>query len=83
MNFREYGLHDEVKREMEEKDGEVFVYESLDNSVNPSKFEWKVYRRDDRWMVKFHGNWCEITGWKLDLEHPRIVSFRIDFCEKY
>lgn len=82
MNFREYGLHDEVKRQME-FDEKVFVHDPFDSSIN-AKVERKVHRRDDQWMVKVNGYWCELTGWKFDNhEHPRTVSFRVDIREKY
>lgn len=83
MNFREYGLHEEIEREKENRDGKVLVYDPFDSSFPPEKVERKVYRRKERWMVKLGGNWCELTGYQLEEENPRMAGFRVDIRNKY
>lgn len=77
-------IHEEAKREHEQDPSDsVTVIGPFDPSHCPDLKSRKLYRRNGEWMVRVEGYWCKLTGVKVQLEDPRIVTFDTEARKSY
>lgn len=77
-------IHEEARREFEESATDsVNIYGPFETDTLPDIKTRKLYRRKGKWMVRCRGYWCELTGVKVQLENPRIVTFDTEARKAY
>lgn len=76
-DYREYGTHEEVKRE-KSPTGTIMVDLPFDSSTIPERGHRTPVRRKDGWYVRAQGYWCEVNGYRVITEDPRVVTFRAE-----
>lgn len=80
--MRDYGVIEEVRR-ASEATGSVVVYDPFDSSILKDTGTRKVVWRDGMPYVRYHGFWCELNGFEVKTENPRIVVFRAEARDSY
>lgn len=77
-------VHEEARREYEDgPTNSVTVVGPFDPSHCPDLKTRRLYRRNGEWMVRCSGYWCELTGVKIQMDDPRIVTFVTEARNSY
>ena len=77
-------IAEEARREYNEHPTDsVTVVGPFDPSPCPDLKSRKLYKRNGEWMVRCSGYWCKLTGVKIQMENPRIVTFLTEARNSY